>query len=223
LKSADRVPAIRAAAPIVSLAATGASVLLMAALHFIKPDLDPSWRMLSEYSLGAHGWIMKVAFWLLALANIGMAFALQPSAGNITSKVGIALHYVVGIALIGAGLFDMDPMTAKPEQFTAHGRLHGFSGMIGLPGQVLAALVLAWGYTRQHQSLERGRKPLLLAATATLIALLLMIGYLAVAVPANGGFGPAVVAGWFNRVLVVSFAGWLITASWQARIALAPK
>jgi hypothetical protein len=217
LKAANRIVAVPKNALTLSLCATGSAVVSILALHGVKADLDPSWHMLSEYSIGANGWIMKAAFWLLALGNIALAFALQRFAANTTSKVGIALHYLVGITLVGAGLFDMDPMTSTPDQFTVHGRLHGVTGMIGIPGQVLAALVLAWGFTRSNQILQGSRKPLLLAATASLIALLLMAAYLVVAVPANGGFGPAVAAGWFNRLLVASFAGWLVTAAWQAR------
>ena len=39
----------------VSLAACGLFVLLLAALHLLRPDLDPSWRFVSEYQLGEHG------------------------------------------------------------------------------------------------------------------------------------------------------------------------
>jgi hypothetical protein len=26
-------------------------------LHFLKPELDPSWRMISEYEIGRYGWM----------------------------------------------------------------------------------------------------------------------------------------------------------------------
>ena len=47
--SNPRVPA-RAA-----FAFTVTFVLLLAALHVIKPEIDPSWRFISEYALGDHG------------------------------------------------------------------------------------------------------------------------------------------------------------------------
>ena len=49
-----------------SFAAAVAFLVLLAALHFIKPELDPSWRMVSEYEIGRYGWVMVLA--LLSLA-----------------------------------------------------------------------------------------------------------------------------------------------------------
>ena len=35
---------------------------LLALLHFLKPELDPAWRMISEYEIGRFGWMMRLAF-----------------------------------------------------------------------------------------------------------------------------------------------------------------
>jgi hypothetical protein len=216
LDTANPSDAHRTAATI-SLAAIGLAAVIMIALHFVKPELAPSWRMLSEYSIGANGWMMKVAFWLMALSNLGLAFALQRHAKTVAAKIGIGLHYIVAVALVGAGLYDMDPITIRPEQATSNGQMHGLTAMIGVPGQVLAALTLAWGLTRPRQIFEHSRAPILGSAIATLVALLLMFAYLAMAVPANGGFGPAVMAGWLNRLVVATFVAWLATAGSHAR------
>lgn len=32
-----------------------AFLLLLASLHLIEPEFDPSWRMISEYELGKYG------------------------------------------------------------------------------------------------------------------------------------------------------------------------
>jgi len=34
---------------------------LVAALHFIEPQIDPSWRMVSDYEIGRHGYVMVLA------------------------------------------------------------------------------------------------------------------------------------------------------------------
>ena len=31
-------------------------------LHFLKQELDPGWRMVSEYEIGRFGWMMRLAF-----------------------------------------------------------------------------------------------------------------------------------------------------------------
>lgn len=46
---------ISPAAARVSFALAAAVLGLLVALHFIKPEFDPSWRMVSEYAIGDHG------------------------------------------------------------------------------------------------------------------------------------------------------------------------
>jgi Protein of unknown function (DUF998) len=50
-----------------SFAGAATFALLLAALHFIKPELNPSWHFISEYAIGEYGWIMVLAFLSLAL------------------------------------------------------------------------------------------------------------------------------------------------------------
>lgn len=42
--------------------------LMLFGLIFARPDMDPSWRALSEYALGPRGWMMSAAFLLGALS-----------------------------------------------------------------------------------------------------------------------------------------------------------
>ena len=35
---------------------TAATILLLAALHVLSPEFDPSWRTVSEYAFGHYGW-----------------------------------------------------------------------------------------------------------------------------------------------------------------------
>ena len=36
--------------------------LLLVLLHVLRPDLDPSWRFISEYAIGNFGYLMIIAF-----------------------------------------------------------------------------------------------------------------------------------------------------------------
>lgn len=198
------------------IAVTLSSIFILA-LHLLRPDLAPSWRMLSEYANGPYGWMMKVAFWLMALGNLALAFALHPHAGSVLGIVGVVLHVIVGLALVGAGLFDMDPITISSEAATRDGKLHGLASIIGVPGQVLAALTLAWALTRSGQVFEGSAILVLSLALATLVSLLAMFGYLAYALPTHGGIGPNVSAGWFNRFVMLTFMMWIGGTSLIAR------
>jgi len=57
---------------------------------------------------------------------------------------------------------------------------------------------------------------LMWTALLTLICLVAMFGYMGATLPKAGGFGPDVSVGWFNRLLVLSYVVWLVTASWSA-------
>ena len=66
--AAKLAPAISRTAALLAFAGTATLVVLLAALHFIKPELDPSWHFISEYAIGDYGWMMVVAFLSLALS-----------------------------------------------------------------------------------------------------------------------------------------------------------
>src|SRR5262245_58805908 len=53
----------------VALAAVAVFPTLVAVLHAIEPEFDPSWRMLSEYAIGHHGWVMALAFLSLGIGS----------------------------------------------------------------------------------------------------------------------------------------------------------
>ena len=48
------------------LASATLFLVLPAALLMLKPEIDPAWRFISEYSIGHHGWMMALAFLSLA-------------------------------------------------------------------------------------------------------------------------------------------------------------
>ena len=44
-----------------------------------------------------------------------------------------------------------------------------------------------------------------------------MFGYLfVVVVPRAGGFGPGLLIGWLNRLVVLTYCAWLMTVAWRA-------
>ena len=63
-------------ATVYSLGASTLAVGLIVLLHVLEPEFDPSWRMLSEYSLGRYGALMRVAFLAIGTSVIAIAVAL---------------------------------------------------------------------------------------------------------------------------------------------------
>ena len=174
-------------------------------LHAVKPELDPSWRFLSEYAVGPHGWIMQLTFMAWAVSCVALALAARPMLTTRRGRLGATILLIAGAALVMAGLFPQDPVTAAPSEATTAGMLHGIASMIGIPAIPIAAMLI----TSALPSSPVGASPgLRLLAHATWFTLVVMVSYLFWAVPRAGGFTPAVWAGWMNRVVVFAYLAW---------------
>lgn len=171
---------------------------LILVLHVAKPELDPSWRMLSEYSVGANGWLMKLAFFSWAGGCVALFVALGAQTAPTRARIGRWLLPIVGLALVAAGLFDQDP--AGAGAVSSHGQLHALASLVGIPGVPIAAMLLS-------ADPRSGRRVAILA-NLTWISLALMAAYIGWAMGAKGGFGPGVYAGWMNRLVVAAYLAW---------------
>lgn len=186
--------------------ATGGAVGFLAVvtlMHVIAPELEPSWRFVSEYAIGPLGWVMTLGFLAWATSCLALSIAARPAMTNAKGRAGAWLLAVIGVALVVAGVFTQDPVTATPDEATISGILHGVASMVGMPGIPIAALLISSGLPA-----DRGNGAVRLAAHATWISLGLMIAYLAFAVPRAGGFNSSVHAGYMNRLVVVAYLTW---------------
>jgi hypothetical protein len=190
-------------APTLRIATWGALGLLaiVALLHLVKPELDPSWRFISEYAIGPFGWLMTLGFLAWAASCLALSIAVRPLMTNARGRAGAWLLAVVAVALVVAGIFPQDPVTTAPGQGTTAGMLHAVASMVGIPGIPIAAVLISSG-------LPAGRGAVRLAAHLTWISLALMIAYLAFAVPRAGGFNASVHAGLMNRLVVLTYIAW---------------
>lgn len=196
-----------------SLAASAAFVLLLAAVHVLKPDLDPSWRMVSEYEIGRHGWLMQSAFVALAVATVSVAMAARPHVAGRTGRVGLALLLIAAAGTALAGFAVSDPITAAPDELTQHGNLHGVGALLGIPTFPVAAALVSRGLrnARTGASALRGVR---LATLGTWAGLSQFLMAMLLFVPGNGGtFGPETPIGLPNRVLILTYVAWLVTVA----------
>ena len=127
-------------AAITALVAGGITAALIAILHVLEPEYDPSWRMISEYSLGRHGWVMRLAFVTMAISPAATCVALWPFGGAWT--VGLA---VVALGALGAAFIDADPIMTSRVEATPRGRAHTMLGAVCLAGFPPAALLAGIG------------------------------------------------------------------------------
>src|SRR5215813_11922894 len=125
----------------VGLAGALAFSILLVLLHFLKPENDPSWRMISEYEIGRYGWLMRLAFFCWSIGFLGLAVALWQQA----SMLAEGLLAIVAIGLVGAGIFAADPITTLRDAQTRAGKLHALFGAITVLGIPITATVVDWG------------------------------------------------------------------------------
>lgn len=200
-----------------SYASAIAFLVLLAGLHFIKPEFDPSWRFVSEYAIGDYGWVMKMAFFFVALSCISVVVAIRFQVQTGAGKIGLVLLLIVAAALIMAGIFVMDPITAGKDELTVHGSLHGIASMIGIPGFPIAALLIRKSLIRSNAVRFAARNEILWTTHLIWICLLVMFAVVFISLGrTQGKFGPDVLIGWPNRLLVISYSLWLMAIAKNA-------
>jgi hypothetical protein len=198
-----------------SLASATMSLVLLAALHVIKPEFDPSWRMVSEYAIGEHGWVMRLAFLSLAFSFASLFVAIRSQTRTVGGRIGLAVLLASAAAMSAAAVFAIDPIAASKDELTTHGNLHALASMIGVPGLPVAAVLISRGLAR-NQAWSSARRSLLWSANLTWISVLLIVLTLAVMLPQAGGkFGPDVLIGWPNRLMIVAYCAWLMVVAWR--------
>ena len=199
----------------VAVSSGSAFVVLLGMLHVLEPGLDPSWSVVSEYQLGAYGWIMTLAFLAMAASCLAGSAALWPNLPTLGGRIGLLLVALAGAGAVLAAVFATDPPSLGPASATPRGRLHELGAMLGgaLPW---GAALITWGVRRSEA--WRGRRAWLVLATALVwAATIAFAASLAVLLPAHGGrLGPGVTVGWQNRAMIAAYALWPAAAAWLA-------
>jgi hypothetical protein len=213
--TARPVRAVSRAAALLSFASAATFVVLLAALHFIKPELDPSWHFISEYAIGDYGWMMVLAFLSLALSYVTLFVAIRSQLRTIGGNIGLALLLVSALGLTIAAVFTTDPITVSEDAVTTEGTLHNLGGTLGIAMPFAAALV-GWNLAR-NPAWSSTKRHLLWATGLTLVAFLVSFLSLGVMLSQSGGeFGPEVLVGWPNRFEILAYSAWLMVVARQA-------
>ena len=70
---------ISAFAARLAIAAGGAVIVLLASLHILSPEFEPSWRAVSEYATGQYGWVLSLMFVSWAVSSWARASTWRPT------------------------------------------------------------------------------------------------------------------------------------------------
>lgn len=195
------------------------SLLLLALLHFLSPEFDPSWRMVSDYANGRYGWVLALFFICWAASTWALALALFPLATTWPAWLGIGVLVIAGIGEAMAAAFDIN----HP--------LHMQAAILGMNGVPIAALLIGISFARAGHWGSSRRMMLLLSNLPWLSIVLMAIamGLFFSSLSRAGivigpdskplaALPPGVVAfgGWANRLLIIAFCAWAIGAAWLA-------
>jgi hypothetical protein len=201
-----------ATAPKVALIGSLTALVLLAALHAVSPEFDPSWRMVSEYALGRYSWLLSAMFLCWALSSWALVAALRPAAGSWIGKAGLALLAISGLGEAMAAYYDVTAET-----------MHGVAAALGIPTLPIAALLIGVALDRAAGRGDEGRPAMRLMGHLTWISFLLVGGSMALFLStyaAAGGDptagpptslpeGTVALNGWANRLLILCYCGWL--------------
>jgi hypothetical protein len=186
--------------------AMGGGVLflfLLAILHLLEPEFDPTWRFVSEYMLGHFGWMMSLAFVSLAISLASIGAAIFSRVRNIVGYIGLAILALAVIGLCIAAVFKTDPITTQMEDLTPSGQMHVLGA--SLDYSPLAFLLLTFSLIRRPEWAHLKKR--LFAAACITIAL--TIAFIAT-IPADAVFGPGIYTGLIGRILLISYLGWIV-------------
>lgn len=198
---------------------TIATLSLLASLHILSPEFNPSWRMVSEYAFGHYAWILSLMFLSWGISSWALAFAIRSQVKTAGGKVGLIFLIVAGVGEAMASVFDV-----------THPLGHGIAGLLGVGGFPVAALFLSssLGRTETWRSVK---KTLLWLANLSWISVVLLAATLALmtmqVARASGGHLPQhapkslppgvwPLDGWANRLIVLSNCLWVLVAAWHA-------
>ena len=109
-------------------------LFLLVLLHFLKPELDPSWRMISEYEIGKYGFLMRIAFGFLSLS----CFSLTVVIWNQVSVIADIILVIVSYGPLRAAIFTTNSITTPIILMSKVGKLHTIFGVIFIFGFPIA-------------------------------------------------------------------------------------
>lgn len=191
-------------------------LFLLFLLHFLKWELDPSWRMISEYEIGRFGWVMRLAFFCWGASVLAMLIAIWPSLQPISGMISRWWFVLIVIALVGAGIFKTNPITENtPNPVNT---IHTICGAIVILTFPIAA-TLAVRSLLHNSSWSESQGLLIFGTVLTWIGVVAYFASIIISgivhpstVKSSSAekYGPHVPQGWPNRFMVVTYIIWLI-------------
>jgi hypothetical membrane protein len=178
-------------------------LLSIAALHFVRPDVNPALEPISNYAVGPYGFLFTAADIGGGLAALALVFGLYLGiAPRGRSYVGLVLLGLYGISVLLAGIFPID----VGGEATTVGAIHNVVGNILFFGFPIAVILLSLGMGKDERWRSFRRPALALSIVVVLTVILTMVGF-------NLGIGFGVT----QRIANVAALAWMLVVALHLR------
>jgi hypothetical protein len=172
----------------------------LAALHFLRPDLDPRSSHLSYYAVGEYSWLMTLSFLLAAIGVASLAASLRfRVVASAPLSVGCAALLLAAVTYVALAHFVTDVRAlsdAEPAR-TLHGQVHDLAAKVHGLAWLLAAAVVPFALGRD----ERWKRARTWSAIGS-VAIVVAIAVRVFSSPAWAGLTQRL---WISVVLAWSF------------------
>jgi hypothetical membrane protein len=188
---------------LLALAGIAIKFLSIAALHFVRADVNPVLEPISNYGVGSYGFLLTVADVGSILATVALVFGLYLGIGPPgRSYVGLFFLGLYGVSELLAGIFPIDVGGGA----TTAGTIHTIVGNISFFCFPIAAILLSlrMGNDEQWRSL---RRPALALAIVVVLTVILTIA----------GFNLGIGFGVTQRVENVAVLVWMLVVALHLR------
>jgi hypothetical protein len=194
----------------VSIGLAFAFLVVLVLLHFLKRELDPAWRMISEYEIGRFGWMMRLAFFCWGASVLALTIAIRPSLQHTSGTIGRWWFILIAIALFGAGVFKTNPITDSTPSVV--NTLHVLCGAIVILTFPAAATVAVHSLLLSP-TWSASQGPLIVTTALAWVGMTTFFWSIISARIhdswAGEVGGPHIYQGWPNRFMVATYVVWI--------------
>jgi hypothetical membrane protein len=188
---------------LLALVGIAAKFVTIAALHFLRPDVNPVLEPISNYGVGPYGFHLTVGDIGSVVATLALVFGLYLSIGPPgRSYVGLLLLGLFGVSELLAGIFPID----VGGEATTGGTIHTIVGNISFFCFPIAAILLSWRMG-EHELWRSLRRPALALSIVVVLTVILTIA----------GFNLGIGFGVTQRVANVAVLVWMLVVALHLR------
>ena len=178
-------------------------LLNLAALHFVRPDVNPVLEPISNYAVGPYGFLFTAASIGIGLAALALMVGLYLGiAPRTRSYVGLFFLGLYGVSELLAALFPID----VGVEVTTSGTIHNIVGNVSFFGFPISVILLSLGMGKDERWRSLRLPALALAGVVVLTVVLTMVGF-------NLGIG----FGLTQRLANVAVLVWMLVVALRLR------